>query len=97
MTVHREPTSHVDPRTFHLATGSTRRVMPHGDRISVVTAGRFGNMEAQLGASEFDVVAAAETDDALIDAVSADEPDAIVVEADLLSAYLARIAAAQRA
>jgi hypothetical protein len=83
MTVHREPTSHVDPGTFHLATGSARRVMPHSDRISVVTAGRVGNMEAQLGASGFGVVAAAETEDALIDAVSADEPDAIVVEADL--------------
>jgi hypothetical protein len=57
--------------------------MPHSDRINVVTAGRVGNMEAQLGASGFDVVAAAETEDALIDAVSADEPDAIVVEADL--------------
>src|SRR5215207_6675536 len=79
----REPTSHVDPRTFQLATGFPRRVMPHSDRISVVTAGRVGNMETQLGASGFDVVAAAETEDALIDAVSADEPDAIVVEADL--------------
>jgi hypothetical protein len=57
--------------------------MPHSDRISVITAGRVGNMEARLGASGFDVVAAAETEDALIDAVSADEPDAIVVEADL--------------
>jgi hypothetical protein len=73
----------VLPRTFRLATGSGRRVIPHSDRISVVTAGRVGNMEAQLGASGFDVVAAAETEDALIDAVSADEPDAIVVEADL--------------
>jgi hypothetical protein len=58
-------------------------VRPHSDRISVVTAGHVGNMEARLGASGFDVVAAAETEDALIDAVSADEPDAIVVEADL--------------
>jgi len=40
-------------------------------------------MEARLGTSGFDVVAAAETEDALIDAVSVDEPDAIVVEADL--------------
>ena len=40
-------------------------------------------MEARLGTSGFEVVAAAETEDALIDAVSADEPDAIVVEADL--------------
>ena len=74
---------HVLPRTFRLATGSGRRVMPHSDRISVVTAGRVGDMEAQLGASGFDVVVAAETEDALIDAVSADEPDAIVVEAEL--------------
>jgi len=53
------------------------------DRLSVITAGRVGNMEARLGASGFEVVAVAETEDALIDAVSADEPDAIVVEADL--------------
>ncbi len=56
---------------------------PHSDRLSVITAGRVGNMEARLGAGGFDVVAVAETEDALIDAVSADEPDAIVVEADL--------------
>ena len=56
---------------------------PHSDRLRVITAGRVGNMEARLGASGFDVVAAAETEDALIDAVSVDEPDAIVVEADL--------------
>jgi hypothetical protein len=56
---------------------------PHSDRLSVITAGRVGNMEARLGASGFEVVAVAETEDALIDAVSADEPDAIVVEADL--------------
>ncbi len=56
---------------------------PHSDRHSVITAGRVGNMEAQLGTSGFDVVAVAETEDALIGAVSADEPDAIVVEADL--------------
>jgi hypothetical protein len=55
----------------------------HSDRLSVITAGRVGNMEALLGSSGFDVVAVAETEDALIDAVSADEPDAIVVEADL--------------
>jgi hypothetical protein len=53
------------------------------DRLRVITAGRVGNMEARLGTSGFDVVAAAETEDALIDAVSVDEPDAIVVEADL--------------
>ena len=56
---------------------------PRGARLRVITAGRVGNMEAQLGTSGFDVVAVAETEDALIDAVSADEPDAIVVEADL--------------
>jgi hypothetical protein len=53
------------------------------DRLRVITAGRVGNMEARLGTSGFDVVAAAETENALIDAVSGDEPDAIVVEADL--------------
>jgi hypothetical protein len=56
---------------------------PHSDRLRVITAGRVGNMEARLGASGFDVVAAAETEDALIVAVSVDEPDAIVVDADL--------------
>jgi hypothetical protein len=56
---------------------------PPSDRLRVITAGRVGNMEARLGTSGFDVVAAAETEDALIDAVSVDEPDAIVVEADL--------------
>ena len=55
---------------------------PHSDRLSVITAGRVGDMEARLGTSGFDV-AVAETEDALIDAVSTDEPDAIVVEADL--------------
>jgi len=39
------------------------------DRLSVITAGRVGNMEARLGASGFEVVAVAETEDALIDAV----------------------------
>jgi hypothetical protein len=53
------------------------------DRLRVITAGRVGNMEARLRTSGFDVVAAAETENALIDAVSVDEPDAIVVEADL--------------
>ena len=56
---------------------------PRSGRLRVITAGRVGNMEARLGTSGFDVVAVAETEDALIDAVSADEPDAIVVEADL--------------
>jgi hypothetical protein len=56
---------------------------PPSDRLRVITAGRVGNMDASLGASGFDVVAVAQTQDALIDAVSADEPDAIVVEADM--------------
>jgi hypothetical protein len=56
---------------------------PRSDRLRVITAGRVGNMDARLGTSGFDVVAVAETEDALIDAVSADEADAIVVEADL--------------
>jgi hypothetical protein len=56
---------------------------PPSERLRVITAGSVGNMEARLGTSGFDVVAAAETEDALIDAVSVDEPDAIVVEADL--------------
>ena len=56
---------------------------PPSDRLRVITAGRVGNMDARLGTSGFDVVAVAETEDALIEAVSADEPDAIVVEADL--------------
>ena len=37
----------------------------HSDRLRVITAGRVGNMEARLGASGFDVVAVAETEDAL--------------------------------
>ena len=53
------------------------------NRLSVITAGRVGNMDALLGANGFDVVAVAQTEGALIDAVSADEPDAIVVEADM--------------
>jgi hypothetical protein len=56
---------------------------PHSDRLRVITAGRVGDMEARLATSGFDVVAVAETEDALIDAVSADEADAIIVEADL--------------
>jgi hypothetical protein len=57
--------------------------IPTSDGLRVITAGSVGNMEARLGSSGFDVVAVAQTEDALIDAVSADEPDAIVVEADL--------------
>ena len=56
---------------------------PPGDRLRVITAGDVGNMDARLGARGFDVVAVAETEGALVHAVSADEPDAIVVEADL--------------
>ena len=56
---------------------------PRSDRLRVITAGRVGNMDARLGTSGFDVVAVAETEDALIDAVSAGEADAILVEADL--------------
>jgi hypothetical protein len=56
---------------------------PDSDRLRVITAGSVGNMEARLGTNRFDVVAGAETEDALIDAVSSDEPDAIVVEAEL--------------
>jgi hypothetical protein len=56
---------------------------PPSDRLRVITAGRVGSMDASLGANGFDVVAVAQTQDALIDAVSADEPDAIVVEADM--------------
>jgi hypothetical protein len=53
------------------------------DRLRVITAGHVGNMEARLGTSGFDVVAIADTEEALIAALSADDPDAIVVEADL--------------
>jgi len=56
---------------------------PHSDGLRVITAGRVGSIEARLGTSGLDVVAVAATEDALIHAVSADEPDAIVVEADL--------------
>lgn len=56
---------------------------PPGDRLRVITAGDVGNIDARLGARGFDVVAVAETEDALVHAVSADEPDAIVVEAGL--------------
>ena len=56
---------------------------PHTDRPRVITAGRVGYMGPQLGMGGFDVVAVAETEDSLIEAVSVEEPDAIVVEADL--------------
>ena len=56
---------------------------PPSDRLHVITAGEVDNMEAILGARGFDVVAVAQTEDALIDAVLVDEPDAIIVDADL--------------
>ena len=56
---------------------------PRSDRLRVITAGDVGNMEVRLGTSGFDVVAVAETEDALIEAASVAEPDAIIVEADL--------------
>jgi hypothetical protein len=62
---------------------SAAESVEHSDRLSVITAGCVGNIDALLGANGFNVVAVAQTEDALIDAVSADEPDAIVVEADM--------------
>jgi len=62
---------------------SAAESVEHSGRLSVITAGHVGNMDALLGANGFDVVAVAQTEDALIDAVSADEPDAIVVEAEM--------------
>ena len=56
---------------------------PPSHRLHVITAGEVDNMEAILGARGFDVVAVAQTEDALIDAVLVDEPDAIIVDADL--------------
>jgi hypothetical protein len=56
---------------------------PVTERLRVITAGRVGNMEARLGTSGFDVVAVANTEDDLVHAVLAADPDAIVVEADL--------------
>jgi len=56
---------------------------PPTDRLRVITAGRVGNMEARLGTSGFDVVAVAESEQDLVVAIQADDPDAIVVEADL--------------
>jgi hypothetical protein len=74
MSIHEDSASPEAP-----AAGSE----PCSDRLRVITAGHVGNMDVRLGTSGFDVVAAAETEGALIDAVSGDEPDAIVVEADL--------------
>ena len=62
---------------------SAAESVEQSDRLSVITAGRIGNMDALLGANGFDVVSVAQTEDALMDAVSTDEPDAIVVEADM--------------
>jgi hypothetical protein len=56
---------------------------PSCDRLRVITAGRVGTMVARLGVSGFDVIAVAETEEDLLVAVSANEPDAIVVESDL--------------
>ena len=63
--------------------GSAAEWVEDSARLSVITAGSVGNMDALLGANGFDVVAVAQTEDALIAAVAADEPDAIVVEADM--------------
>ena len=68
------------PPPPHVPTAESE---PRSDRLRVITAGSVGSMDARLGASGFDIVAVAETEHELIDAVSADEPDAIVVEADL--------------
>jgi hypothetical protein len=81
--VHLERTAMSFPEGSASPQGRGTESKPRGDRLRVITAGRVGDMEAQLGASGFDVAAVAETEDALIDAVSGDEPDAIVVEADL--------------
>jgi len=81
--VHLEPTAMSFPERSASPQDRGDESKPRGDRLRVITAGRVGDMEAQLGASGFDVAAVAETEDALIDAVSGDEPDAIVVEADL--------------
>ena len=56
---------------------------PPATGLRVITGGQVGNMEARLGTSGFDVVAVADTEADLMDAVAADEADAIVVEADL--------------
>jgi hypothetical protein len=81
--IHREPTARSILEGSASPQGEAAGSGQRSDRLRVITAGRVGNMDARLGTSGFDVVAAAETEDALIDAVSVDEPDAIVVEADL--------------
>ena len=86
------PAPAADRSTLPLAPAARRSTLPPApaadgnppsDRLRVITAGGVDNIEARLGASGFDVVAVAQTEDALIDAVSVDEPDAIIVEADL--------------
>jgi hypothetical protein len=79
--LHREPAMSILERSSLPPPPPASK--PRSDRLRVITAGRVGNMDARLGTSGFDVVAVAETEDALIDAVSADEADAILVEADL--------------
>jgi hypothetical protein len=67
----------------HAAPSSAPSGETQNDRLRVITAGRVGNMETRLGTSGFDIVAIADTEAELISALSADDPDAIVVEADL--------------
>lgn len=67
----------------HAAPSSAQSGETQNDRLRVITAGRVGNMETRLGTSGFDIVAIADTEAELISALSADDPDAIVVEADL--------------
>jgi hypothetical protein len=76
-----EPMSILERSTSPQAPAAGSK--PRRDRLRVITAGSVGNMEARLGTRGFDVVAVAETEDALIDAMKADEVDAIVVQADL--------------
>ena len=64
---------------------STAASASKNDRLRVITAGRVGNVGPGLRTSGFDVVAVAETEDALIDAIAADQPEAIVVESELCS------------
>jgi hypothetical protein len=71
----------IDKRPVPPPPSASASALP-GDRLRVITAG-VDNIEARLGTSGFDVIAVAATEDALLVAVSTDEPDAIVVEADL--------------
>jgi hypothetical protein len=81
VTLHREPQMSIDERPTAPPPPAAASA-PQGSRLRVITAG-VGNLEARLGTSGFDVVPVAATEEALIGAVSADEPDAIVVEATL--------------